>query len=280
MKWNLSWAVNIRLAWDPPNNPPPDLAGYKVYYGHASRNYGPPIDVGNVTTYLLTNIDPKQIYFFAVTAYDTSNNESEFSNEVRWPALKIVDVDKDNKTDFAIFRSKNGQWWIKPSSGLPPYKLDWGGDPTDRPLAGDFDGDGKTDIAIYRTGVGAWYIVPSSGAKSYGIGWGGDPSDKPVLGDFDGDGRTDIAIYRAINGAWYIVPSSGVQPYGIGFGGDPTDKPVPGDYDGDGKTDIAVYRASNGAWYIYPSGGGLPYGIGWGGDPTDIPVTLILSAIE
>ena len=41
-------SAQIKLAWDP--NTEADLAGYRVYYGTASRSYGPPVDVGNVTT--------------------------------------------------------------------------------------------------------------------------------------------------------------------------------------------------------------------------------------
>lgn len=67
------------LDWDA--NTEPDLAGYKVYFGTASKTYGAPIDVGKVTT---KTIEPLAdgTYFFAVTAYDTSGNESLFSDEV------------------------------------------------------------------------------------------------------------------------------------------------------------------------------------------------------
>ena len=73
-------AANINLAWDP--NTEPDLAGYRVYYGTASGTYGAPIDVKKVTTYTLTGLTLGQTYFLAVTAYDTSGNESDYSNEV------------------------------------------------------------------------------------------------------------------------------------------------------------------------------------------------------
>jgi hypothetical protein len=80
-------AVEIKLAWDPPTTngdgtPLTDLAGYKVYYGTTSGTYGSPINVGNVTTYTLAGLTPGQSYFIVVTAYDSSDNESGYSNEV------------------------------------------------------------------------------------------------------------------------------------------------------------------------------------------------------
>jgi hypothetical protein len=80
-------AGTIKLAWDAPTtnsdgSPLTDLAGYYVYYGTASGVYGPPVDAKNVTTYTLTGLTPGQTYFIAVTAYDISQNQSQFSFEV------------------------------------------------------------------------------------------------------------------------------------------------------------------------------------------------------
>jgi hypothetical protein len=61
------------------------LAGYKVYYGTSSGFYTTVIDAGNVTAYTINNI-ASGTYYFAITAYDTSGNESDFSDEV----VKIV----------------------------------------------------------------------------------------------------------------------------------------------------------------------------------------------
>lgn len=74
--------VNIGLAWDA--NPETDLAGYKVYWGTATRQYGTPIQVSGTPTspaFTLTGF-AGGTYFFAVTAYNTSGLESGFSNEV------------------------------------------------------------------------------------------------------------------------------------------------------------------------------------------------------
>ena len=74
------FSAQITLAWDP--NTEPDLAGYKVYYGTASRVYGSPIILGKVTTYTLAGLTQGQNYFYSVTARDTSGNDSDYSNEV------------------------------------------------------------------------------------------------------------------------------------------------------------------------------------------------------
>jgi len=74
------YAARITLAWNP--NTEPDLAGYKLYYGHSSRNYIYTVDVGNQTRYTLTGLKKERIYFIATTAYDINGNESDFSKEV------------------------------------------------------------------------------------------------------------------------------------------------------------------------------------------------------
>ncbi len=79
------YSGQVILSWDPPTTnadgtPLTDLAGYKIYSGNTSHNYYQNIDVGNVTTYT-ANLS-NGTYYFAVTAYDTSRNESSYSNEV------------------------------------------------------------------------------------------------------------------------------------------------------------------------------------------------------
>jgi hypothetical protein len=68
------------LAWDPATDT--SIAGYNVYVGTASGVYGAPINVGNVTSYILNNLALGSTYYFVVTTYDTSGAESIPSNEV------------------------------------------------------------------------------------------------------------------------------------------------------------------------------------------------------
>lgn len=80
-------AAQVQLSWTAPTTNADgttlrDLAGYKVYYGQSSRQYGASIDVGNRTSYTLSGLVAGLRYYMTVTAYDTSGNESSFSNEV------------------------------------------------------------------------------------------------------------------------------------------------------------------------------------------------------
>jgi len=74
------------LEWDP--NTEPEVAGYKVYIGGASRSYTNSVDVGLSTNYPITKERSGDVLFFCVTAYEIDENgaqlESEFSDEVSW----------------------------------------------------------------------------------------------------------------------------------------------------------------------------------------------------
>lgn len=80
------------LSWS--SNTESDLAGYKIYYGTSPRTdscppggYPDKIDVGKTETpekptYTIRNLEINKTYYFSITSYDTSNNESCFSEEI------------------------------------------------------------------------------------------------------------------------------------------------------------------------------------------------------
>ena len=72
-------SAQVSLAWD--RNTETDIAGYRVYYGTASRAYNWFVDVGNTTTFTVTGLTDGATYYFAATAYDTSHLESTYSVE-------------------------------------------------------------------------------------------------------------------------------------------------------------------------------------------------------
>lgn len=71
-------AADATLSWYPSNDP--TVFGYKIHYGMTSGSYGHSINVGNQTTYTVSGLG-NGTYYFAVTAYDASGNQSAFSNE-------------------------------------------------------------------------------------------------------------------------------------------------------------------------------------------------------
>lgn len=77
---------SLALAWNAPTTNSDgslltDLAGYKIYYGKGSGNYTESVDIGNNTSASINNLTAGT-WCLAITAYDFSNNESAFSNEV------------------------------------------------------------------------------------------------------------------------------------------------------------------------------------------------------
>ncbi|RMF86394.1 MAG: fibronectin type III domain-containing protein, partial [Nitrospinota bacterium] len=154
-------AVQVQLVWDAPTTnadgtPLTDLAGYKVYYGQSSRNYGSPVDVGNQTTYILAGLSRGETYYFAVTAYDTSGNESEFSEEVTY-TVPAVDTDGDGLFD---------------DEEIDVYGTD--------PTLADTDGDGLND----GEEVAFW-------GEEWSLDIDGDGLSNLLDADSDGDGFED-----------------------------------------------------------------------------------------
>jgi hypothetical protein len=97
----LGWAADVLVEWNP--NPEADLAGYKLHYGTTSRTQGSydetvVISDKNLTHWSLTL--PGDTYYFALTAYDTSGNESGFSVEV---SAVVPDLSGPGKPGTPVF---------------------------------------------------------------------------------------------------------------------------------------------------------------------------------
>jgi hypothetical protein len=75
-----AYSFQLTLAWDA--NYEPDLAGYTVHYGTVSRNYEFSVDVGKYESVVVSGLEIGKTYYFAVTAYDIDQNESDFSTEL------------------------------------------------------------------------------------------------------------------------------------------------------------------------------------------------------
>ena len=159
-----------------------------------------------------------------------------------------------NKTDVAIFRPSEGNWWIINSlTGTP--RVSHHGANGDVPVPGDYDGDGKADLAVFRPSEGNWRIIKSTDGLELILACGSS-TDRLVPGDYDGDGTMNAAVFRPSDGTWHIryKPNEPIEIRPLGNNGD---IPVPGDYDADRKTDIAVFQPAFSNWVIRYSSHGL-----------------------
>lgn len=75
--------ASATLAWSAPSDG--RVTGYRVYVGATSGSYlqqkGNGLNAGGGTTFTVTGLDSGRTYYFAVTSYDSSGNESSFSSE-------------------------------------------------------------------------------------------------------------------------------------------------------------------------------------------------------
>ena len=71
--------ASVTLSWDEPET---NTAGHIVYYGTSSNNYSESINVGNNTSVVISSLQKVTKYYIAVTAYNISGNESDYSDEI------------------------------------------------------------------------------------------------------------------------------------------------------------------------------------------------------
>jgi hypothetical protein len=86
--------TSVKLAWNP--NSESDLGGYKLYQGNKSGEYDTVTDVGDVTEYTVEVADGT--WYFAVSAYDVTDNESGTSNEVSTLTDSLAPATPDSLT--------------------------------------------------------------------------------------------------------------------------------------------------------------------------------------
>ena len=78
---------NLTLSWVAPTenvdgSALTDLAGYRIYWGVASRSYDDFVQLNDATVTAHTEVVPEGDYYVAMTALDDDGNESAYSNEV------------------------------------------------------------------------------------------------------------------------------------------------------------------------------------------------------
>lgn len=168
----LLFAQSIVVTWNA--NTDSDLAGYKVYYGTtASGTYGTVIDVGNVLTYTISNVPEKTTYYVAITAYDTSANESAKSTEASVTTLDVTPPGVPaTPTITAGVKSLSLTWTAVTATDLGGYKIYYGttsgvyGTPVDAGKVTSYTLTGLSDNTTYYIKITAYDTSGNESAKS------------------------------------------------------------------------------------------------------------------
>lgn len=127
-----AFSQDVTLSWDA--SPSPGVTGYKVYYKSGNMSFPfdgttadqgvSPVDVGDTLSTTLTGLTDGVTYYFTVTAYDGSDNQSTYSNIVSnsWiPELLAPANNAINEPVPVTF-----QWETAPSGYNVSYTLFYG----------------------------------------------------------------------------------------------------------------------------------------------------------
>ena len=126
-------SVEVLTSWEA--NIGDSTVGYKLYCGTSSSDYDEIYDVGNDTSFTLSDREDGKTYFFSATAYDDNNNESDFANEVSITIPHLIDQEPDGEIEtpnsnqtIAVGDSVNFiGTGIDPDNNLPlTYSWDFG----------------------------------------------------------------------------------------------------------------------------------------------------------
>ncbi|HNR66838.1 MAG TPA: fibronectin type III domain-containing protein [bacterium] len=107
---SLAFSGSLLVKWNA--NTESDLAGYRIHYGTEPGQFSEVIDVGNVTSHVIDQLQEGRTYHFAVTAYDYSGNQSDYSEEVSAtvgePAAAVQLVDNGVELDWTLIGNADG----------------------------------------------------------------------------------------------------------------------------------------------------------------------------
>lgn len=119
-QFNAFAEKTVTLAWDP--SPGPDIAGYKIYYGTAPGDYSQTVTVGNTTNATISGLIEGFTYYFAATAYNSFDLESEPCEEISYtvPAPVTLQMRSTLQNGVPTLFITSGQTALSDSASQSP----------------------------------------------------------------------------------------------------------------------------------------------------------------
>jgi len=177
------YSFQITLAWDP--NTEIDVAGYKLYYGNASRNYTSIVDAGNQTSYTISGLEDGKTYFFALTVYN-SYVESNFSEELTIYSISATAGTGGTITpsgQVTVSEGTNQSFTITPNSGyyIADVKMDGVSQgavssytftnlTANHTIGASFTSNPTYTLSVTKTGTGSGTVTNSPSGTSFPAG--------------------------------------------------------------------------------------------------------------
>lgn len=208
---------SVTLAWDASTDP--KVTGYIVSWGGVVGSYPSSVDVGKVTQYTVTGLDPDRRYSFVVQAYSpaaVSGFSTPVSNNGFIVQTSAAATLTDQRPSLFWHNKVTGQIsaWILSGTNVMdtrPLGIDRISDTNWFVAAtADFNRDGYPDVLWRNSADGSlavWFLQNSQviGTQYLGISHMTDKAWKIVgAGDVDGDGYADI-VWQHQTGGWLAV---------------------------------------------------------------------------
>ncbi len=161
------------LAWDA--NPESDISGYRVHLGTTSGEYSIVQDVGNRTSFDLSELSPVGTYYCAVQAYNSSGLMSELSVEISFTHYRTTGLFNSWVSQTGLSEVGSAPEAIPFSDGVPnllKYAFNMDGERADRTVMAKETGTaGLPHVSVERTGFETMFRVEYLRRKGGELGY-------------------------------------------------------------------------------------------------------------
>jgi lysophospholipase L1-like esterase len=161
----------VTITWNSLSAIESTINGYKVKYGTTSGTYTTTTDVGNVTSRNITALNPGQLYYFSVSAYDNDTgtiNQTDDAPEVSLTYVSAAGGSSISNAPSVVVVTPNGGESLVAGQQYPVQWNSFGSGITSARISVSYDGGSNFSTVadgVTNTGSFTW-IVPAIASSS------------------------------------------------------------------------------------------------------------------